>query len=113
MLRHVLFDIPERRLVTVPPRGLLDNNVSHTPSLPLSVSRSSSQCTRAYTMRRHGPFEPHRLSLDDMEYTTMPQIMERLAGRWQPIPEPGQLARELVGAGRGHARGDGRTLDVD
>ena len=67
----------------------------------------------AYTMRRHGPFEPHRLSLDEMEYTTMPQIMERLAARWQPIPEPGQPARELVGAGRGHARGDGRTLDVD
>lgn len=34
-------------------------------------------------MRRHGPFEPHRLGLDDMEYTTMPKLMERLADRWQ------------------------------
>ncbi|MGB8992581.1 MAG: fructose-1,6-bisphosphate aldolase/phosphatase [Desulfobaccales bacterium] len=26
-------------------------------------------------MRRHGPFEPHRLGLHDMEYTTLPQVM--------------------------------------
>ncbi|GAI27551.1 unnamed protein product [marine sediment metagenome] len=25
-------------------------------------------------MRRHGPFEPHRLPLEEMEYTTMPEI---------------------------------------
>src|ERR687887_6484 len=54
----------------------------------------------AYTMRRHGPFEPHRLSLDEMEYTTMPQIMQRLAERWETIPEPGEAARELVASGR-------------
>lgn len=35
--------------------------------------------------RRHGPFEPHRLSLDEMEYTTMPQTAARLADRWEPI----------------------------
>jgi fructose 1,6-bisphosphate aldolase/phosphatase len=66
----------------------------------------------AYTMRRHGPFEPHRLSLDEMEYTTMPEIMKRLSSRWQPIPEPGERARELVGAGSTQSRGDGRA-DVD
>ncbi len=32
-------------------------------------------------MRRHGPFEPHRLPLHDMEYTTMPQVMKKLEGR--------------------------------
>lgn len=26
-------------------------------------------------MRRHGPFQPHRLGLEDMEYTTLPQVM--------------------------------------
>jgi fructose 1,6-bisphosphate aldolase/phosphatase len=36
----------------------------------------------ADVMRMHGPFEPHRLPLDEMEYTTMPQIMEKLEGRW-------------------------------
>ena len=33
-------------------------------------------------MRRHGPFEPHRLPLEEMEYTTMPQVVEKLAGRF-------------------------------
>jgi fructose 1,6-bisphosphate aldolase/phosphatase len=33
-------------------------------------------------MRRHGPFEPHRLSLDEMEYTTMPEVMKKLEGRF-------------------------------
>lgn len=33
-------------------------------------------------LRRHGPFEPHRLPLDQMEYTTMPSIMDRLKDRF-------------------------------
>ena len=33
-------------------------------------------------MRRHGPFEPHRLPLEEMEYTTMPQVMRKLEGRF-------------------------------
>jgi fructose 1,6-bisphosphate aldolase/phosphatase len=36
-------------------------------------------------LRRHGPFEPHRLPLDEMEYTTMPQVMKKLAGRFEKI----------------------------
>ena len=39
----------------------------------------------AYMMREHGPFEPHRLPLDEMEYTTMPQVSRKLAGRFEPI----------------------------
>ena len=33
-------------------------------------------------LRRHGPFEPHRLPLDEMEYTTMPQVMKKLEKRF-------------------------------
>ena len=33
-------------------------------------------------LRRHGPFEPHRLPMEEMEYTTMPEVMAKLAGRW-------------------------------
>jgi fructose 1,6-bisphosphate aldolase/phosphatase len=33
-------------------------------------------------IRRHGPFEPHRLPLEEMEYTTMPKVMERLHERF-------------------------------
>ncbi len=34
-------------------------------------------------MRRHGPFQPHRLPLEEMEYTTLPQIMGRLQDRFR------------------------------
>ena len=33
--------------------------------------------------RKQGPFEPHRLGLEDLEYTTMPQLMEKLKDRWE------------------------------
>ncbi len=33
-------------------------------------------------LRRLGPFEPHRLALDEMEYTTMPMVMEKLKDRF-------------------------------
>lgn len=33
-------------------------------------------------LRHHGPFEPHRLGLDDLEYTTMPQLMKKLEDRF-------------------------------
>ena len=36
-------------------------------------------------LRKHGPFEPHRLPLDEMEYTTMPAVAAKLADRWSPI----------------------------
>jgi fructose 1,6-bisphosphate aldolase/phosphatase len=36
-------------------------------------------------LRRHGPFEPHRLPLDEMEYTTMPQVMKKLHRRFEKI----------------------------
>ena len=36
-------------------------------------------------LRSHGPFEPHRLPLNEMEYTTMPQVMEKLKDRFEDI----------------------------
>lgn len=36
-------------------------------------------------MRRHGPFEPHRLPLDEMEYTTMPILMKKLGKRFKKL----------------------------
>lgn len=52
-------------------------------------------------LRRHGPFEPHRLPLAEMEYTTMPQLMKKLADRWESAD--GKEARnvEAVKSGRG------------
>jgi len=36
-------------------------------------------------MRRHGPFEPHRLSADEMEYTTLPDVLKKLKNRFKRI----------------------------
>jgi fructose 1,6-bisphosphate aldolase/phosphatase len=36
-------------------------------------------------LRRHGPFEPHRLPLEEMEYTTLPQVMKKLHRRFEKI----------------------------
>jgi len=34
-------------------------------------------------MRGHGPFEPHRLPAEDMEYTTLPKVLEKLKDRFE------------------------------
>jgi len=36
-------------------------------------------------MRRHGPFEPHRLPMADMEYTTLPKVMKKLGSRFKKV----------------------------
>lgn len=40
--------------------------------------------TIATYMRRHGPFEPHRLPMEDMEYTTLPAVLKKLGDRFEP-----------------------------
>lgn len=45
------------------------------------VRKESSNITDY--MRRHGPFEPHRLPLEEMEYTTLPHVMEELEDRFE------------------------------
>jgi fructose 1,6-bisphosphate aldolase/phosphatase len=42
-------------------------------------------------MRRMGPFEPERLPMDEMEYTTMPAVAEKLADRWVGLEEPAEV----------------------
>ena len=36
-------------------------------------------------MRRHGPFEPHRLPADEMEYTSLPGVLKMLEERMQDM----------------------------
>jgi len=36
-------------------------------------------------MRQHGPFEPHRLPLEEMEYTTLPDVLKNLEGRFSNV----------------------------
>jgi fructose 1,6-bisphosphate aldolase/phosphatase len=32
-----------------------------------------------------GPFEPHRMPLEEMEYTTMPEVAKKLASKFQDV----------------------------
>lgn len=36
-------------------------------------------------MRRHGPFEPHRLPMEEMEYTTLPNVLKKLEDRFSDV----------------------------
>jgi fructose 1,6-bisphosphate aldolase/phosphatase len=54
-----------------------------------SFDEARRQASRAMDyLRRHGPFEPHRLSLEELEYTTMSELEMRLFDCWEPIPVP-------------------------
>ena len=51
-----------------------------------SFDRTRDQASEvAEYMRRHGPFEPHRLPADEMEYTTLPGVLEKLEDRFEDI----------------------------
>jgi len=45
-------------------------------------------------LRRHGPFEPHRLGLQDMEYTTLPQVMAFIFEK-SAIPRRSDLEEQI------------------
>ena len=61
----------------VGPRDLFDD-------LSFDGARAEANRVTDY-LRRHGPFEPHRLPMDEMEYSTMPAVAGRLAARWAPL----------------------------
>lgn len=53
-----------------------------------AFDRVRSRCNElADVIRAQGPFEPHRLSPDEMEYTTLPAVAKDLKGRWVKIKE--------------------------
>ncbi|MFN7181352.1 MAG: fructose-1,6-bisphosphate aldolase/phosphatase [Planctomycetota bacterium] len=66
------FQIADGKLIG--PRDLFDD-----PAFELS--RQQANLIAEY-LRRHGPFEPHRLPLSQLEYTTMPKLMEKYKDRF-------------------------------
>lgn len=46
--------------------------------------------------RKHGPFEPHRLPLEEMEYTTMPAVAAKMADRWIDISSNGSTSKIMA-----------------
>lgn len=63
----------------VGPRDLFDD-----PSFDHAREKANQE---ADYMRQHGPFEPHRLPEDELEYTTLPEIQDQLADDWERIEE--------------------------
>lgn len=47
----------------------------------ISVIKAEA-CHAADYIRQHGPFESHRLPLEEMEYTTLPLVMEKVKDRF-------------------------------
>lgn len=67
------FQLCQGRLIG--PRDMFDD-----PSF--DEARREANVVASY-MRRHGPFEPHRLPLEEMEYTTLPQVRKSLEERFK------------------------------
>jgi fructose 1,6-bisphosphate aldolase/phosphatase len=71
------FQVADGKLIG--PRDMLGNNsFDRARQIALEVTDY---------MRRMGPFEPERLPLEEMEYTTMPEVAEKLADRWHSLEE--------------------------
>jgi fructose 1,6-bisphosphate aldolase/phosphatase len=47
-------------------------------------TRNQASSIASY-MRRHGPFEPHRLPSEEMEYTSLPGVLEKLETRFKDM----------------------------
>ena len=69
------FQIADGKLVG--PRDMFDD-----PGFDLARHQANEI---ADYLRRHGPFEPHRLPLEEMEYTTMPAVMRKYGDRWTDL----------------------------
>jgi fructose 1,6-bisphosphate aldolase/phosphatase len=66
------------------PRDLFDD-----PNFDLARQRANEI---ADYLRRHGPFEPHRLPEEDMEYTTLPRVIEKLRPSGKVEKSPAAVA---------------------
>ncbi len=64
--------------------GKLEGPVDLFDDPAYDLTRTKAQEITEY-MRRHGPFEPHRLPLEDMEYTTLPKVLKQLEGRFEKM----------------------------
>jgi len=80
------FDGPPR--VTALGFQLKDGKITEPVDLfddpAFDITRREAQHITDY-MRRHGPFEPHRLPMADMEYTTLPKVLKKLGTRLKKI----------------------------
>lgn len=64
--------------------GMLEGPTDMFKDVSFDLAREKANEIADY-LRRHGPFEPHRLSADEMEYTTLPDVLKKLKKRFRKI----------------------------
>jgi len=64
--------------------GMLVGPVDMFKDVAYDYTRKKANKIAEY-MRRHGPFEPHRLPEEDMEYTNLPKLQEKFKDRFTKI----------------------------
>ncbi|MEM4717729.1 MAG: fructose-1,6-bisphosphate aldolase/phosphatase [Desulfurococcaceae archaeon] len=62
-------------------KGRLIGPVDLFDDVAYDETRKLAQAIAEY-MRRHGPFMPHRLGPEEMEYTTLPDVLQKLKDRF-------------------------------
>ncbi len=62
--------------------GVLQGAVDMFADLSFDAVRAKANEIADY-MRRHGPFQPHLLDEKDLEYTTLPAVLEKLKDRFK------------------------------
>lgn len=67
------FQVANRKIIG--PQDMFDD-----PAFDLARQKANEI---ADYIRRHGPFQPHRLPDEEMEYTTMPTVMKKLSGKFK------------------------------
>lgn len=65
--------------------GVAEFELEERSSEPIIVFASDKEISDY--MRRHGSFEPHLLSPEELEYTTLPDVVKKMKDRFEPIPQ--------------------------
>ncbi|MFW9907989.1 MAG: fructose-1,6-bisphosphate aldolase/phosphatase [Candidatus Thorarchaeota archaeon] len=71
--------------------GMLIGPVDLFEDVAFDITRQRAMEVADY-LRRHGPFQPHRLSDDQMEYTTLPKVLTSCENRF--------VEKEIVPSGK-------------
>lgn len=64
-------------------------------------------------MRRHGPFQPHRLGLEAMEYTTLPKVMEKLKDRFVKNSDKAAAPKSKTEVKESYRKKAGAAMSID
>jgi len=74
-------------------KGKLIGPIDLFDDVAYDETRRQAQLIAEY-MRRHGPFMPHRLGPEEMEYTTLPDVLQKLKDRFVKAEDAYKVIRK-------------------